>query len=275
MPERTVLAGSDIGLKTLTQPPEPPEITARSAADLTAARVAAAPERLEALANRARARTRPGPELALFFEAPIGRAYLAAGPAKALARGAPAESCPAFGAALAHASRPDAASAALELCLAGLPSDTRADCGCRLIAVGDVLLAEASTFEYARTVSARLIGRADGAPVDLSVVIDGPDPSGRGAPEDRRLSVRTVSGPAGVLEIDADGAARLSLGASDAPALYEGQWRAEGFRRGRLAGVAGLTGPSGAPLALLIGYAPAEVSERREELLARARELAP
>ncbi|MEL6318465.1 MAG: hypothetical protein AAFR16_12600, partial [Pseudomonadota bacterium] len=78
-----------------------------------------------------------------------------------------------------------------------------------------------------------------------------------------------AAGPAGGLTIEPDGGARLTLG----EAVYQGRWRAEGFRRGRLAGVVGLRGATGRALTLFIGYDPAEVEARRPELLRKASEL--
>lgn len=270
LPERTRLDASDIGLRTLTQPPRPPEIVARSGADLAAASSAASAERLGELASRERARRRPGPELAFFFESEIGRAYLAGGLGRALARGEPAAVCPAFGAALDRPSTRDAARLALERCLASRPRGTEGACGCRLIAAGSVLLAEPEAFDYARAVSAHLVGGAEaGGPFDVALVAEGPDPAGDGAP--RRLALRGVAGPVGELVIRDETEAILTIGQAE----YRGQWRAEGRRRGRLAGFAGLSDAKGRRLALLIGYEPAELETRQAALVARARALAP
>ncbi len=263
-PERTVLAGSDIGLKTLTQPPAPPEIVARSPADPPLAAAGASEDRLAALAGRERAERRPGPEIAFFFESPLGRAYLASGRGKALARGAPADSCPALGASLDQTSPRAAAEQALARCLDARPAGAELRCGCRLIAAGDVLLAPPETFAYARAIGGRLIARLDGDRIDAPVVIDGPDHTETGARGPRRVLLRSPSGPVGALALDADGGATLDLGAR----RLSGAWAPEGFRRGRLAGAISLSGADGSRALVLIGYEPAEMAARRDELLA-------
>ncbi|MEL6283468.1 MAG: hypothetical protein AAFQ73_12035, partial [Pseudomonadota bacterium] len=75
-------------------------LVANSPSDAAALSRGATAERLSALATRRRAETFSGAELPFFFESEIGRAYLTAGAGRAIARGEPSESCPAFGVAL-------------------------------------------------------------------------------------------------------------------------------------------------------------------------------
>ncbi|MBB5516426.1 hypothetical protein FHS89_002457 [Rubricella aquisinus] len=106
-------------------------------------------------------------QVPFLFESPEGQSYLLADGAKALVRATPAESCPVSvqlqikgpGAALQ-----DAVEAALTICHEKLAQrDSEADCGCEVLAQGDLLRTSLEAFDYVRDYPARLFrnGRLD------------------------------------------------------------------------------------------------------------------
>ncbi|MEL6316283.1 MAG: hypothetical protein AAFR16_01455 [Pseudomonadota bacterium] len=292
-PQPTRAPVGDIDLSSVTQPPRPPEVIARSSEEIAEAVAATSPERLQDLAGRAGAKRYEGPQVPLLFESRLGRAYLSASGGRALAQGAPSRSCPMTGAAYGRSSVAAAVAEALEHCLEqGRRLGAPEDCGCRVIAAGGALLAEDADLAYARAVAARLIDPASG--VEIAVIAEermaaeeAAEPQTLSEAEKRALSegARTVwllapSGPVGLLELAADRSADLRLLDGPDSALretrrYSGAWRAEGFRRGRLAKRVALRAADGRrELHLLIGYEPAEYDEREAELRAAVAALA-
>lgn len=225
--------------------------------------------------------------LPLLIDTAAGRSFLRASPdGRALAMGAPAADCPAIGLAMSAETPAAAADAALGACLNALdaaPRFSTVDCGCRVIALGDVLIAERDAFGHARAVSAIVIDPDSDARIPLSseLTLSSPDLADSAQMDaavleaelagSERLVLATAAGPAATLETDASGGAVLTM--SESGARYVGQWRVEGLRRGRQAGVAAVLREDGRPLLLLIGYAPTELLQREDELLAIARSL--
>lgn len=300
-PTRTTESPTSIGLQRLRQLSNPPEIVVGDAAE--AARQA---ERfgggasggglIEKLREGPRSELISAPQSPFFFESAIGRAYLAAGvgggQGRALAQGWPAEQCPAFGATLDSANPRAAAEAALTSCLEDLPKNQVAtDCGCRLLALDEVLLAPADAFVYARGVAAMVYDPASGRsavlvaeerhPMDVYAEIEEtsrPDSLAALAKGARRLWLLSPDRPAAALDLTADGEAALVFVEGPPEALEPGRqlrgvWRSDGFRRGRRAGVARLEDARGAELLVLFGYGPDEIAARRSELVAEAERL--
>ncbi|MEM9726193.1 MAG: hypothetical protein AAF909_12135 [Pseudomonadota bacterium] len=289
----------------LVQPPQPPTLVARSERDIADIVQVARPERLASWKGVNGSEQFEGPQIPFFFESEIGRAYLRSGPGRAVARGEPAESCPLFGVSLDASAPTVAAEQALTSCLARRDV-AEASCGCRLLAAENVLFAPAEAFSYARAVNAAAIPldrdlrprgpeaaliaeerfqpRAEQASIDatasLGVAVSGLEPSRREdlAAGARRLWLIGLAGPVAGLDLSADGEARLTLLEGPRDGMrpvrrFEGKWRAEGFRRGRLAEHIALSGPDGDRLVLLIGYEPAELASERSRLLQEARTL--
>lgn len=288
-PEIGAYRPSVIDAARLVQPPRPPEISAKDERGVEDAASAVAPERLAALAARNGAERFEGPQLPFFFESEIGRGYLKSGPGRAIARGAPAESCPLFGASLDAPDVQSAARAALGECLAQR-TKANADCACRLLAADDVLLAERDDFAYARGVAVQAIPlnrRLQPAGPDAPLIAEERFQPRAELVEGRRLALASgarrlwligLAGPVAGLDLEADGAAALTVleGARDQlkpVKRLEGRWSAEGYRRGRLAERVALSGVDGEKLVLILGYEPAEFEERREDLLRAARAL--
>ncbi|MBX2854293.1 MAG: hypothetical protein KTR21_04865 [Rhodobacteraceae bacterium] len=282
-------ASVDIGAPKLTQPPRPPEILAHDARDLEGAARGAAVDRLARMAARNGATRYESAQIPFFFESEIGRAYLESGPGRALARGAPAERCAGFGVALNRPSPVEAAREALASCLQTPPAyaeqtSSEAPCACQLIAAENLLLTEAESFAYPRAVNALLIDPA--RDVTASLIAEERTPTKETPPQRlaalsqgaRSLWLLAPTGPMGALDLSADGLAEFRLLKGPAESLetvrlYTGAWRAEGYRRGRLAKRMALTDSEGGQLLLLIGYDPEELRDRRQALTTAAREL--
>lgn len=262
-PEPT--ADDRAALTRLTRPPSPPVIFAADAAAAREASAALTPERLAELRDRAGAQSVRGAQTPLFFGAAFGRAFLDAPAGRALALGSPAEACASRGSASGDATAADAAGEALRICLGDrTEAEIDAGCGCRVMAVDDVILTGQDGLAYARAVSATLyrLDRGGEAVAAARYIAEGPDP-GDGA--------LNLFGPeAAVLTVGADGAARLDVAGIGA---LSGQFERIGRRRGRVAGVAALTGAQGARYVLLHGVEPAERRAAGAALIARARTL--
>lgn len=298
--ERTTDEPSSIQLQTLRQPINPPEILARTReeARTQAARLAPGGVRadlLEKLRDHPRTERVAAAQSPFFFESAIGRAYLAAGASgasgRAIAQGWPAEQCPAFGVALPESDRGSAALKALERCIDTLPPTAGETCACRLLALDDVLLADAPSFVYARGVSTLVYHPASGRsatlvaeerhPRDLAAEIlqtlepETLDALSKGA---RRMWLLSPASPAAAFDLAANGEAALVFVEGSRESLtparrLTGQWRSDGFRRGRLAGVARVADDAGDSFVVVFGYPPSEIEARRKELIAEARRL--
>ncbi|MEX2517840.1 MAG: hypothetical protein WD969_00750 [Paracoccaceae bacterium] len=178
---------------------------------------------------------------------PEGAMFLASGLPRALARGAPAESCPAAAASLslpAPSTRSDAAASALGACLDQLARRGAAEtCGCRLVAADEALLAPLSEFGYAPVVSALVIGA--GPPRRL--VAEALHPVGRAELVILRDALDEV---AHLVLLDEE----AELVFTAAPDIhYVGVREPFGYRRGRLAERLRLKSPDGEDLTVLLG----------------------
>lgn len=273
-PEHERLADGDIRLERLSQPENPPQLIARDESQIEDRLSLVGPNRLAELMADLDTRSIEGAQLPLFFKTSLGRAYLRAGPGRALARGEPAESCPTMLAELDAESPRQAADMALRRCLAA----SGATCGCQLLAMGDTLLAPGETFEYPSSAPAHVYflskGRRTEAAVWLAEDVISDDVISNLAPDaaaDNRMRlVDAFTRPVGELILTRDGRAELT--STDGP-VRRGRWRAEGFRRGRLALSVALGDDDAWRAVLLIGYDPAEIAQRGDALRAGARSL--
>ncbi len=185
---------------------------------------------------------------------PEGRGFLALPNPRAFAMGEPTGSCPARAAA-PGATRREAAETALAACHAQLAArDGAADCGCRVLLLDDVALAEPAAYAYAPGVYARLSAPALGLDLDLSAR-EAAAPGGV-----RRLLLSPIMAEGA---IGPDGAAELRLG----PDIWRGRSVVEGLSRGRLKERMFLTRDDGASLTLIVGWEPLAFAMERERLL--------
>ncbi len=247
---------SEVGAQTVVSDPESLTRAERFADTLDAA----------TLLRRDTTRRERADSLPWLIGSETGRRFLAAGSPRALARGAPADACPASGVASAEdLARPGAppprraevARRALELCLDALPRrpDTES-CGCELLALDNVVTVPREELAYATGVTARVEIPALG----LDGVLVAEDEPGGGA------LLRGLAGDVGRLARLGENRARLTL--VHGGGVFEGRREAVGFRRGRLAERLYLTDPAGRRAVVLIGFPPAELAESAGAALA-------
>lgn len=237
-------------LDVVAETPEKIEAAVAHAATLAQSDASYRPTRLEAA------------QIGLLYGDPQGRAFVETLGPRALAQGEPANQCPAL--ALGRGpDKPAAARSALQSCFAALQG--RADCGCRLLAEGDRLLASASHFSYALGVSAALVDPAGGR--EMALVAEERPVATR--PDSSVVWLLGFQGPVGALHLEPDGTAALALlseGPTNAPKWF-GRHHAEGFRRGRIARRAFVSDAQGRERILLVGFEAQELAERHAELL--------
>lgn len=236
-----------------------PAATATVASDASAgaAAVGRRAARVAAQAPAEGATRRIEPAAAPFlYGAPLGRRFLKATGARALAIGEPSAFCPAGAVATApDASLASVGAEALRRCLAPMRASGRTapdgtPCGCRLIALGDALLAEPEAYAYAPGVGARLLGLGDARPL---VAHEAAGPSDG----DIAVLFESAAGPVAEARLLGDGRARLiHLGSG---VVYEGTRVQVGWGRGRLRERLDLTGPDGRRVVALIGYEPEDL----------------
>jgi len=191
-------------------------------------------------------------QIGLLFGSPEGKAFLTAPQGRALVRGEPTNTCPSLNVASAPT---DAAATdgALRACLREVSK--RPDCGCRVIARADRLLAPRDDFQYAIGVSSRIIDPLTQQQMRMTAeerMIDG-------RPGSRRLWMLGAAGPVGMLQVEPDG--RSAFIFSQTGKRYDGTHQADGFRRGRIARRAYLTGKDGKRMVVLVGFEETEVKE--------------
>jgi hypothetical protein len=151
--------------------------------------------------------------------------------------------------------RAQVAGQALERCLARL-APQRPGCGCRIVALDDLVTVPREDTAYATGTSARMRSAALG--IDLLLVAEE-------VPGDGML-LRDLRGPI----------ARLVNGEGDAVTLsfiatgrrFDGYRIAVGFRRGRIAERIYVVDADGNRLSLLIGFEPGELADRAGAWLA-------
>ena len=178
---------------------------------------------------------------------PEGAAFLSRGLPRALARGAPAERCPA--AAVSAAGLPSSSGAvesALGQCLSLLNArgaDT--SCECRVLALDNALTAPRRDFAFAPGVSAFLI--RDDSSTALRLIAESELASG----DTETVILRDAADAVAVLALRGDDAALRFASAPDA--LWLGEREMFGYRRGRLSERIIFTADDGRSIRLLIG----------------------
>ena len=256
---RGTLDSRDLTQRVLVRP-RPPKIIAQDFNELPDALTFA---QRAATGDKARvrgARWTEAAQIGLLFGSPEGKAFLAGkSGGRALVRGEPMESCPVLNVALATTDD-EATSGAMRACLnetAALP-----DCGCRLIARGSHLLAPRDDFAYAIGVGTTVIDNQAGSIMTYA----SEERMVEGRPGARHIWLLGIDGPAGLLQVEADGRAAMTLNATGE--RFDGTHKADGFRRGRVARRAYLSGPGGRSLIVLVGYEDTEFKENRMQLSA-------
>jgi len=226
----------------------PPIIAAQEQVDLPLAVHLA--ERLDptSLARRESARWVGIDSLAYLTGTEIGRRFLVARGPRALARGMPAEACPvtALATGAAGETRAQVVGRALENCLAQI-TPAQAGCGCRIIAVDNVVAIPRSETAYATGTSARL--RAPSLGLDLVLVAEEAE-GGVILRDLRRVVAR--------LDYGEDEAVTLRF--TDSAAVFVGRRIPVGFRRGRIAERVYAEDADGNRVSLLIGFEPGELA---------------
>jgi len=234
-------------------PQRPPIIEAHFPEDLVVARVAAERAVEDELARRESSRYVGVDSLPLLTATQTGRRFLAARSPRALARGTPPEGCPAAAVASADTlggapTRAGVAIAALTECLRRIePSMT--GCGCRVVALDNMVTVPQSDVAYATGTSARL--RSAALKKDLLLVAEEGD-SGE-------TFLRDLAGPVASVTRGEDHTVTVRLADSDR--VFSGRSIPVGFRRGRLAERIYAEDSTGARLSLLIGFEPDELAQ--------------
>lgn len=255
---RGTLQGSDLRQRLLLRP-RPPKIIAMSLSELPeelgfAARATAGDK------SRTRgARWTEAAQIGLLFGSPEGKAFLSGKEGRALVRGAPAKSCPVMNVALSTTDD-TATEGAMRSCLDAVSAYP--DCGCRLIARGDHLLASRDDFAYAIGVGTRIVDPTRNEVMTYASeerIVDG-------RPGARHVWLLGLNGPVGLLQVERDGRAALTI--EETGERYDGVHKADGFRRGRIARRAYLTAPDGRNIIVLVGYEDTELKENQAALTA-------
>ena len=228
----------------------PPIIAAQDQVDLPLAIHRA--ERLDPsnLARRESARWVGIDSLAYLTGTEIGHRFLTARKPRALARGMPAEACPvtALATGATGETRAEVVGRALENCLEQV-TPAQAGCGCRIIAVDDVVTIPRSETAYATGTSARL--RAPSLALDLVLVAEEAEGG---------VLLRDLRGIIARLDYGEGEAVTLRFTGDDA--VFVGRRIPVGFRRGRIAERVYAEDDNGNRISLLIGFEPAEQAGR-------------
>ncbi len=235
----------------------PPIIAATRPEDLALAlRIADLTDPVE-LSRRESARWVGVDALPFLTSTEAGVRFLSATAPRALARGMPPRTCPASAMASATPATPRAEVAvqALRACLARLAPE-RTDCGCRIVALDNLVTVPREDTAYATGTSARM--RSASLGIDLLLVAEvNPDGS---------TLLRDLRGPVAALVNGDDNAVTLRFHATGR--RFEGYRIAVGFRRGRIAERIYVVDADGNRLSLLIGFEPGELASRAGAWLA-------
>ncbi|MEM7238606.1 MAG: hypothetical protein AAF501_12395 [Pseudomonadota bacterium] len=227
----------------------PPVLRATSSEDLERAVFLAEGTDPNAYARRAEARSVNIDALPYLIGSEVGREFLQATGRRALARGEPALFCPATG----LATQPDTvargliAREALNACIADLPQNSR-NCGCRIIALDNLVTVSRDDLAYATGSSARLSIPKLG--IDSLLVAE--------ENEAGDLILRDLKGTIAIVS-NGDGE-EVTIRFVNGP-VFKGRRIEVGFRRGRLAERIYAEAPDGERLSLLIGFEPDELAD--------------
>ncbi len=239
----------DLHRATMIVVDRPPVIAVLSPVDLPVAERAASRIDRAGLAARGLSRRVAADALPFLTETRTGLEFLAAAPPRALARGMPPEYCPAVAAVAGApgAAPADIAVRALRSCLDRLPADA-GGCGCRIMALDDLLLVPREDTAYATGTSARMQAPALG--LDLLLVAE--EEPGHPA------LLRDLNGTVARVIRSADGSVVVELTATGQS--FTGFSVPVGFRRGRVAERIYATDSAGNRIAVLIGFEPGELA---------------
>jgi hypothetical protein len=232
----------------------PPFIAATQPEDLPAALRVAESADSALLSRRESARWVNVDALPFLTSSETGKQFLAAAAPRALAQGIPAEACPVASVASGAPGTPrgDVVAQALQSCLARLDPKLRAapaGCGCRIIAVDDLVTVPREDTAYATGASARIRSAALG--IDLFLVAE--------VTAEGSTLLRDLNGPVARLVRGDDNAITLSFVSTGR--RFDGYRIPVGFRRGRIAERIYSVDADGNRLSLLIGFEPDELAD--------------
>ena len=179
-----------------------------------------------------------------------GQEFLARTGHRAIARGAPAEICPAIGLSPPSGadSRSAAVSAAIAQCFSSLRENNADErCGCEILAFDNIVAVRREDLIYSTGISARI--RSDALRVDALLVADDVG--------DGETELRDLTTTVGTVRHFNDGRAELEL-ADHPDVIFKGTSQPVGFRRGRIAEVLRLDDGQGREVLLTIGFPPQE-----------------
>lgn len=228
----------------------PPIIAASTPEDLPVAMRVAANADPEALSKRESARWVGIDALPFLTSTESGNQFLAAAFPRALARGVPAESCPvdAVATGVPGTHRETVAGEALRSCLAEI-IPARPDCGCRIVALDELVTVPRGEIAYATGTTARM--RSASLGIDLVLVAE---ESAGG-----ETLLRDLYGPVAHL-VHGDNN-RVKLNFISTGREFDGYRIQVGFRRGRIAQRIYAIDADGNRLSLLIGFEPDELAD--------------
>ena len=255
---QNMLNSADLYQRVLLQP-RPPKIIAKNMTELPEALSYAVRASSGDTHRKRGAKWTEAAQIGLLFGSPEGKAFLSGKEGRALVRGEPSETCPVLNVALAGTDD-QATDGAMRSCLnalAGKPS-----CGCRLIARGKHLLAKRDDFAYAIGVGTQIVNPSTGEVQTFA----SEERMVEGHPGARHIWLLDVKGAKALLQVEPDGRAALIVNATGK--RFSGLHKADGFRRGRVARRAYLTGEDGRQLIVLVGYEDTEVQDNRTALMA-------
>lgn len=245
--------GESLHIERMLLPQRPPVIVAQVPEDLVVAKLIA--ERIDkSQLDRGELSHWVGVDALPFLtSSATGRRFLAATAPRALARGDPPEVCPAVAMAsgadgAGPRTRADVVVEALDACL-GQFAPKSAECGCRVVALDDMVTVPREEIAYATGTSARLRIAALG--LDLLLVAEEGD--------NGEILLRDLTGPVARITRGSDSSVVLRL--IDGGGTFRGYSIPVGFRRGRLAERIYAEDSGGMRLSLLIGFGPDELAQ--------------
>lgn len=235
----------------------PPFIAATQPEDLPAALRVAESADSALLSRRESARWVNVDALPFLTSSETGKQFLAAAVPRALAQGIPAEACPVASVSSGAPGTPrgDVVAQALQSCLARLGPE-QADCGCRIVALDDLVTIPREDTAYATGTSARM--RSTTLGIDLLLVAE--------VAAGGETLLRDLRGPVARLMHGENDSATLTFLATER--RFDGFRIPVGFRRGRIAERIYLADADGNRLSLLIGFEPDELAGRAGAWLA-------